>query len=269
MKNFILTIFLVPVFTIAFGQDKSENAFVKTITEGYTTGPDFVVLTIQNLNNNEAKELITDVVSVYYAFGKELETTESSKIREYLLSNSKTRIFELSNEEALERLNFNNYQLKSAKEIEKIIVRNSVVDSLSKIQPYRDSLLEMYYTYSDQRENIIKEIKDSIEMKRTLSFEEQEILKNLKDLYYDYHYNEYANISKEGKELMKIWNSKIKSAKDEYQKFENEIKRLENKFFREYYVKFGTSFLHIAFKYGVISGSNCENGIVEFNEIIE
>ena len=269
MRNFIFAVFLILIIPIAFGQDKSENAFIKAINEGYTTGPDFVVLTIRNLNNKKTKELITDVMSVYYAFGKELETKESSKIKEYLLNNSKTRTFELSNKEALERLNFKNYRLKSANKIEKIIVQNSIVDSLYKIQIYEDTILEQFYKYSDQRKNIAKEIKDSIEIKRKLLTEEKEMLKNLEKQYYDWHYNEYATISEEGRELMKIWNSKIKSAKEEYQKYETEIKRLENKFFRDYYGKFSESFLHIAFKYGVIFGRNCENGMTEFIQIVE
>lgn len=270
MKSYILTAFLIVIAQITFGQDKSENAFIKAITEGYSTGPDFVVLTIRNLNNNETKELITDVMSVYYAFGKELETNESSRIREHLLSNSKTRIFEVDNREALERLNFKNYQLKSADKIETIIVRDNIVDSLSKIQLYRDIQLEKFYSYSDQRKSIAKEIKDSIELNRRLSTEELKILNDLgNDQYYDYHYNEYATISREGRELMKIWNSKIQSDKDEYQKYENEISRLENIFFRNYYRKFGMSFFHIAFKYGVVFSQNCENGMVEFSQIIK
>jgi hypothetical protein len=269
MRNFILTILLFSVILIAFGQDKSENAFIKAINEGYTTGPDFVVLTIRNLNNKETKELITDVASVYYAFGKEFDANESSKIREYLLNNSKTRIFELSNKEALERLNFENYQLKYLETIEEIIIQNNIVDSLSKIQLYRDNILEKFYTYSIQRKNIAKEIKDSIEIKRKLSIEEKVMLKNLEDQYYDWHYNEYATISKEEKDLMKNWNSKIKLAKDEYQKYETEIIRLENKFFRDYYKKFGLNFLHVAFKYGVIFGANCENGMIEFTRIVK
>ena len=119
MRKFILTVLLISVILIAFGQDKSENAFIRAINEGYSTGPDFVVITIRNLNNEETKELIADVTTVYYAFGKELETNESFKIREYLLNNSKTRIFELNNKAALERLKFKDYQLKFLEEIEK------------------------------------------------------------------------------------------------------------------------------------------------------
>ena len=268
MKNFVVTTFLILIVQIAFGQDKSENAFIKTITEGYTTGSDFVVLTV--LNNNETKELISDVVSVFYAFGKELETNESSKIREHLLNHSKTRIFEMNNKEALERLHFKEYELKSAEQIEKIIIQNNIVDSLSKIQLHRNILLEKFYTYSEQREIIAKEIKDSIELIRNLSTEELKVLSDLEiDQYYDWHYNEYVTLSKEGKKLMKIWNYRIKLAKAEYQKYENEITRLENKFFKDYYKIFGMSFLHIAFKYGVIFAQNCENGMVEFSRVVE
>lgn len=269
MRILIFIVFLISTIPSAFGQDKSENAFIKAINEGYTTGPDFVVLTIRNLNNKETKEIITDVISVYYAFGKELNTNESSIIREYLLNNSKARIFELNNTEALVRLNFENYQLNSAEKIEKIFIQNNIVDSLSKIQQYRDIQLEKFYTYSAQRKNLAKEIKDSIEIKRKLTAEERIMLKDLEDQYYDWHYNQYAVISEDGKKLMKVWNSKIQSAKEEYQKYGDEITRLENKFFRNYYRKFGLNFLHIAFRYGILFGTNCENGMVEFTQIVE
>jgi hypothetical protein len=269
MRNIFLTISLISIISLVFGQDKSENAFIMAISEVHNTGTDFIVLTILNLNNRETKELITDVMSVYYAFGKELETNESTKIKEYLLNNSQTRIFEMNNTEALDILNFKNYQLKSPEKIEKIFVEYSIVDSLLKIQLHRDILLKKYYIYSDQRKKIAKEIKDSIEIKREFTSEEKIILGKLNDQYYDWYYNEYASISENGRELMKIWNSKIQSVKEEYQKSENEIARLEKKFFRSYYEKFGMSFLHIAFKYGVIFGINCENGIIEFIQIIE
>ena len=270
MRYLILTMCLVSIISVAFGQDKSENAFIKAITEGYSTAPDFVVLTIRNLNNNETKELMTSVPSVYYAFEKELKTKKSSKIREFLLNSSSTRIFELSDKEALERLNFKDYQLKSAEKIEKIIVKNHIIDSLYKFQLYRGIGIPLnYHNYSKQRNKIAEEIRDSIEITRNLTEEENKILRDLKDMYYEWHYTEYAIPSKNGQELMKIWNSKIKLDKEEYQKYKDEEQRLEKKFIRDYYEKFGISFLHIMFKYGAIFYTNCINGMLEFNQIVE
>jgi hypothetical protein len=68
---------------------------------------------------------------------------------------------------------------------------------------------------------------------------------------------------------MKNWNVKIKSLKENYKKFPDEIERLEKKFFSDYYNKYGLNFIHIAFKYGAVFNQNCENGMMEFNCIVK
>jgi hypothetical protein len=252
-----------------FGQDKAEQTFKKVIQEGFSTAPDFVVLTIKNLNSGQTKEIMTEVTTVYEALKNELNQINYEKIGDYLLNNSQTRTFEIKNKEALERLHFDKYQLKSADSIEKIILKESIIDSLSKINKQREIISEKYYEYSDQREEILEEIKDSIKATRQLTTEENKILGDLKDQYYDYHYNEYAQISEHGQQLMTIWNHKIKPFKEDYKKYTDELERLEKKFFRDHYLKFGLNFCHIAFKYGAIFNSNCENGMLEFNQVID
>ena len=95
------------------------------------------------------------------------------------------------------------------------------------------------------------------------------IIVALSSNYYDYHYNEYARVSEQGKQLMKIWNDKISPFKRDYKKHTDELERLEQKFFRNHYAKYGISFCHLAFKYGVVFYSNCENGMLEFKQVIE
>lgn len=269
MRQIIIILSLLLIVQISYGQDKSKLTFETVVKDGVSTAPDFVVLTIKNLNNNQTKELITDVISLYEAFKKELNQPDYDKIRDYLLSNSQNQKFELRNKEALERLNFTNYELKSSDKIKQLFDNKNLVDSLEKINIQREIVSEKFYEYSDQREEAIEKIKDSIIVSRNLTTEEVKMLGDLTDQYYDYHYNEYAKTSEQGKQLMKIWNAKIKPYKDNYKKYTDELERLEQKFFRNYIEKYGLSFCHVAFKYGVIINSNCENGQLEFNQIIK
>lgn len=268
MKRLNILLTLLFFCQVSFGQNKAELTFQKVIKEGFSTAPDFVVLKVKNSNTGQIKEIITDVTSLFEACGIEQQTQDYDKISEYLINNSDAREIEFRTKEALERLNFDNYKMKSADKIEKLISKENIIDSLPKINKQRELICEKFYEYSDQREKILEEIKDSIQTKRALTNEEIKILSDLTDQYYDYHYNEYAEISKQGKALMKIWNSKIKPYKMEYKKLTDELDRLENKFFREHYAKYGLNFCHILFKYGVIFNSNCENGRVEFKQVL-
>jgi len=269
MRKLIIILSLMFFCQVSFGQNKAEQTFKKVLEDGYSTAPDFVVLTIKNSNTGEIKELITDVTSLFEACRMEQQIQDYDKIFEYLLKNSKSRIFEFRTNEALERLFFYKYKLKSTNKIEKLISKEKIIDSLPKITKQRELISEKFYEYSDKREEILDEIKDSIQNVRVLTNEEKKILSDLKDQYYDYHYNEYAKISDQGKTLMKLWNTKIKQYSEEYKKYTDELVRLEKKFFRNHYAKYGINFCHILFKYGVIFNSNCLNGMLEFNQVID
>jgi hypothetical protein len=269
MKRLTIILTLIFFCQVSFGQNKAEKTFQKVIKEGFSTAPDFVVLTVKNSNTGQIKEIITDVTSLFEACRIEQQIQDYDKISEFLIKNAEARVFEFRTKEALERLNFDNYEMKSADKIEKLISKENIIDSLPKITKQRELISEKFYEYSDQREEILEEIKDSIQNKRALTNEELKILSDLTDQYYDYHYNEYAEISNQGKALMKIWNSKIKPYKMEYKKHTDELDRLENKFFRKHYAKYGLNFCHILFKYGVIFNSNCENGMMEFNQVLK
>lgn len=255
-------------FQVSFGQTKAEKTFQKAIKEGFLTAPDFVVITVSNLRKRQTKDIIVDVTSLFEACRIELNIQDYEKISEYLLKNAETRLFEFKTKEALERLNFDKYELKSANEIEKIVIVERVIDSIPKITQQSELISKKFYEYTDQREEILKSIKDSIKAKRELTIEENKILSDLTEQYYDNYYNEYAKISEQGKDLLKIWNLKILPYKNELKKHTDELERLENKFFRNYYAKYGLNFCHIVFKYGVIFNSNCLNGMLEFNQVV-
>jgi hypothetical protein len=268
MKRLTFILTLIFFCQVSFGQNKAEQTFQKVIKEGFSTAPHFVVLTVKNSNSGQIKEIIINVTSLFEAYRIEQQIQDYDKISEYLIEKAEARIFEFRTKEALERLNFDNYEMKSADKIEKLISKENIIDSLPKITKQRELISEKFYEYSDQREEILEEIKDSIQTKRALTNEEIEILSDLNDQYYDYHYNEYVEISNQGRALMKIWNSKIKPYKMEYKKNTDELDRLENKFFRKHFAKYGLNFCHILFKYGVIFNSKCENGMMGFNQVI-
>jgi hypothetical protein len=268
MRKLIIILTIMFSCQISLGQNKAEQTFQKAIKEGISTAPDFVVLTVRIPNTRQSKEIITDVTSLFEAYRIEHQMRDYDIISEHLLKNAETRVFEFRTKEALKRLNFDNYELKSADKIEKIVSKENIIDSLPKITQQRKWISDKFYEYSDKREGLLEEIKDSIQSNRELTIVEKRILSDLTDQYYDCHYNQYAEISEQGKALMKIWNSKIKPYKHEYKKHTDELERLENKFFREYHARYGLNFCHIVFKYGAIFNSNCENGMLEFNQVI-
>ena len=129
------------------------------------------------------------------------------------------------------------------------------------------SLDEVQEAYN-QREDILGSMKDSIQAKRELTAEEEKMLSDLTDQYYDYHYNEYAEVSEQGRQLMTIWNRKISPHRQHYETYLDELARLEQKFYKQHLKKYGQSFCHLLFKYGVICYPNNEIGTIEFGEII-
>ena len=123
MKQVITILIIILNFQITFGQDKPEKAFEKAVNNGYTTAPYFVVLTVKNLNTGQIKEILTNANSLQDAFKKELDLADYGKVREFLTENSKTRFFEMKNEEALEILRFEKYKLKSEKKLKILYIK--------------------------------------------------------------------------------------------------------------------------------------------------
>jgi len=268
--NRIISTILIFTSQLILGQSLIENTFKHSVTEGFSTAPDFVVITVENSNNGKIKEICTDVTSLYWSLQKEYNQTDYSIISDSLLNHSKDRFFVLKNENALERLYFKKYNNKSIDKIDELIKSNKLVDSLEQIAKYRLKLSDKFYIYQDEREDKIDFIRDSISKIRELSIEEKEMLNELDDQYYDYHYNEYYwdKLSDKGKELIKIWNVKIKKEKDKYSKIEKELERQKKKFFRKYYEKYGINFCHALFLNGVTCYQDCENGEINFGEVI-
>ena len=265
----ILVILIFTSQTI-LGQNLIEKAFKHSITNGFSSAPDFIVIKVKNSNNGEIKEICTDVNSFYWSLGKEYNQTDLTVISDSLLKHSSDRFFILNNKNALERLFFEKYNNKNIKKIDKLIKSKKLIDSLKQLEKHRLKLSDDFYTYSDARIKSIKFIRDSISNNRQLSIEEKEILNKLDDQYYDYHYNEYywSKLSNRGKKLIKIWNINIKKEKNKYSKVEKELERQKKKFFRKYYDKYGINFCHSLFLNGVICYQDSENAEINFGEVI-
>jgi len=268
--NRLFLIILIFTSQITLGQNLVEKTFKHSVTEGFSTAPDFVVITVKNSNNGIIKEICTDVTSLYWSLQEEYNQTDYSIVTDSLLKHSTDRFFALKNKKALERLYFDKYNNKSIDKIDKLIKSKKLVDSLEKLAEYRSKLSDKFYIYQDTRADKIDFIRDSISNIRELSIEEKEMLNKLDDQYYDYHYNEYYwnKLSDKGKELIKIWNVTIKNEKDKYSKIERELERQNKKFFQKYYKKYGINFCHALFLNGVTCYQDCENGEVNFGKVI-
>lgn len=266
----IISIILIFTSQIILGQNIIDKTFKHSITEGFSTAPDFVVITVKNSNNGKIKEICTDVISLYWSLQKEYDQTDYSIISDSLLNHTTDRFFVLKNKKALERLYFKKYNNKSVDKIDELIKSKKLVDSLEQITKLRLKLSDRFYIYQDIRVDKINFIQDSISNIRELNVEEKEMLNKLDDQYYDYHYNEYYwnKLSDNGKELIKVWNVKIKKDKDKYSKIERELEIQEKKFFRKYYDKYGINFCHALFLNGVTCYQDCENGEINFGEVI-
>ena len=198
----------------AFGQDLIEKTYLTVIKE-VSTAPNFVVIKINNIQDNKIKEICTDVTSLYWSLQQEYES-DFELIYDTLASKSKDRLITVGNTEALTRLSFKKYNPKHLDKLTELIKNKHLIDSLVQFDEYRLDLYDEYYPYRDLRQTKIEMIEDSISAIRELTTEETEILNRLDDPYYDYHYNDYYwdKLSKSGQDLIVIWNSKIKADKD-------------------------------------------------------
>lgn len=268
----ILTLLIMSFFiTVSYGQDIVEKTYKHVISEGFSTGPDFVVVTIENKENQKSKEVCVDVASLYWSLQQEYNQDDFNSIGDSLLAHSENRTFKFENSEALERLFFKQYNNKEVELIKTIIEKESLIDSLKKLNHYRQIHFDEYYPYVEIRNKKIEQIRDSIKSERKLTIEESEILDRLDEPYYDYHYNEWYwnKLSNQGQVLVLLWNKAIKNDKIRYDSIEKEKDRMEKKFFFNYYDEYGTQYCHALFYFGVTCYQDCENGQIKFGEIIK
>jgi hypothetical protein len=268
MKKQLIILLSILTISSVFGQDLIEKTYLNVIKE-VSTAPNFVVIKIKNTQNDQIKEICTDVTSLYWSLQQEYQS-DFKNIYDSLASKSKDRLIEVGNSEALTRLSFKKYNSKHLDKLTNLIVSKSLIDSLVQFDRYRLDLYDNYYPYRELRETKIEMIMDSISAIRDLTTEETEILNRLDDPYYDYHYNDYYwdKLSKSGQGLIEIWNTKIKADKDRIEALETERDRQEKKFFFDYYNDYGIVFCHALFNFGVTCYQDCENGQIKLGQII-
>ncbi|WP_345955471.1 hypothetical protein [Mucilaginibacter sp. PAMB04168] len=61
----------------------------------------------------------------------------------------------------------------------------------------------------------------------------------------------------------------IKQRKTTYDKLSKELNRMNTKFFKQYYRKYGLSFCHVAFKYGIVSYYGDEDPEIDFEKLVK
>jgi hypothetical protein len=283
MKHLTFIILFITSIQGLLAQSPAEKVYNKVIADGPSTAPEFVVVTVTNYKTHESKEMCLTINELFDCLSLELKEDDSKKIKKYLLSKSADRKFILTNSEALKSIKFESYKSQKALEIEKgidkLIINNHLIDSLSKIDTIRKRQDKLFNEYYNVRRKITNQISDSIIRKRPLDKKEQQVLSDLNDSYYDDREEQCClliNDSNADKidrgNIIKIWDSKInlyKGYKDQYTGINNELARCEKKFFRKYYNKYGITFCKALFKYGVICYFGDENPIVGFGGVLK
>lgn len=118
------------------------------------------------------------------------------------------------------------------------------------------SLLQEEETFKD---SLINNWKDSVKATRRITYKEKIIFEDFKFGHLGISGSDYNNLSSSETDLVEYLKNKVKPIKDQIDKENKELYRLEN-IFRPYYKKYGKSFFHVAFKYGFTFGDNCETG---------
>lgn len=259
--------FLTLCFNSLYSQSKAQKAYEYVVSIGISTGASFIALTVKDLNTGTVKEIYT-VVNPFYRNVDFQDGESFEKTQNELLSKSSDRYFEIKDSVLLKNLNFYAYTYKNKDKITKIIETESIIDSLADLSNYRKFVKESYYRYMDEREKTASYMKkDETDLK---GYKLRMIYDLASDDNSDYRFNdEYKELTSSEKRLLKKWNKLIKPHKDKYDSYQKELKRREWKFFGQYYKKYGLEFCHAAFNYGAIFYQNCENGIIQFDQIIE
>ncbi|HTI61549.1 hypothetical protein [Mucilaginibacter sp.] len=277
MKLISCVLFLLIFSVRLFAQDKSlaEKAYLHVLQNGFSTAPEFVVITITNANTGESKEICVTATVWFNALEMEyLPNSEKSYI-EYLRSNSHSRTFALTKPDALKNIGFVNYHLKHEKRISEIIVKNHLRDSLKKINLLREAAYKEGNLYRRNRRIMLLTFTDSIKKYRNLNPEEDQIIKDLNEsVSYEESFDnpksfDYKKLSEKGLHFMALWRTQIRSSKQKYNELSKESNRLYEKFFQRYYKKYGMNFCHVGFKHGIITFLGDEVAYVGYGIIID
>ncbi len=289
MKSVIAILLISLSYQITVAQSVAEKAYQEVVKQGPSTGPGLVVVTIVNAHTNQSREMCLTVNELFDCLKIELKEDDYNKIKKDLLTNHPDRIIKLQDTASLSFLNFDDQSSKKSLKqkhkitderiIDKIIIKNHLVDSLSKIDSLRERKSKLFDQYWELRSQLLKQVSDSIALIRPLKPKEIQVLRDLKDPFYDIDESLCGKLRDDSKEdenirkqTIKIWDSKLSLYKNDKEKcasISNELSRCEKKFFRNYCNKYGITFCKVAFKYGVMCYIGDENPRVEFEGVIK
>src|SRR6056300_965175 len=119
MKRQLIILLSILTISSVFGQDLIEKTYLNVIKE-VSTAPNFVVIKIKNTQNDQIKEICTDVTSLYWSLQQEYES-DFELIYDTLASKSKDRLIAVGNTEALTRLSFKKYNPKHLDKLTELI----------------------------------------------------------------------------------------------------------------------------------------------------
>ena len=154
MKSVIAILLISLCYQITLAQSIAEKAYREVVKEGPTTAPGLVVVTIINANTNQSKEMCLSVNRLFDCLKIELKEEDFKKIKKNLLANYPDGIIKLQDTASLGFLNFDNQNSKKSLKqkhkitderiIDKIIIKNHLVDSLSKIDTLRERKYKLF-----------------------------------------------------------------------------------------------------------------------------
>lgn len=269
-KMRILTIVFLFQFLNLFSQDKTVQNFENAINEGYINSPTLIPIYVIE-NNKEKKYFLSDTETLYSAFEKELNQTNSDSLKKYILKNKSNQTFEFKNINALEIIGINrrkNINPKEIRKINKYIERKKILNGLQELQNKKKQNSRSYDQYYKQRmiirDRILNEKEFNNDEKKLLGYLATNITTDENTISDLGNWASFENSNK----IFELWNKEISIYKNKYAESEKIENELNEKFVIQPEKKFGSNYIVALFKYGVNFYVSDLNGVTYFRGII-
>ncbi|KMQ67781.1 hypothetical protein ACM44_14760 [Chryseobacterium koreense CCUG 49689] len=266
----ILTIVFLFQFLNLFSQDKTVQNFENAINEGYINSPTLIPIYVIE-NNKEKKYFLSDTETLYSAFEKELNQTNSDSLKKYILKNKSNQTFEFKNINALEIIGINrrkNINPKEIRKINKYIERKKILNGLQELQNKKKQNSRSYDQYYKQRmiirDRILNEKEFNNDEKKLLGYLATNITTDENTISDLGNWASFENSNK----IFELWNKEISIYKNKYAESEKIENELNEKFVIQPEKKFGSNYIVALFKYGVNFYVSDLNGVTYFRAII-
>jgi hypothetical protein len=162
MNIFLLLFSIYTLFIQNINDSTKYEMFIVAI-ENESTAPNYVLVTVTNLNNNQTKEICTEAAFLNGAIHRELNigyNEKSEKKVKGILIKQRDLHFSFKNKEALKNIGFFKYDNKQLSSIGNMYNVNSIIDSVLKNDEYDfsfkgDKQTQVYLSHLILRKNIM------------------------------------------------------------------------------------------------------------------